>query len=224
MARSASSPAKRLAALALTLAVPTAALAPFAIEGSAQGQRSNVAPKPKASAAGPSADRYDPDDVKAISEYMETLVKGNERFLAKDLNAAVDLYKKAIQLSPRNPYGHLLLGEAYLAQENLGEAEAAFKEAAEASDSKNPALRSRCLFAVADVFEREKKWPEARAAWQAYSEHAPKVPDGGTHPESGVARMKAIDDMLKLEKSYVAVRERIAAEKADAGKPPAPKK
>lgn len=217
---------RRALSIALSLAMPAMALAPFAFEGEAAGQRSNVAPKakPAASAQAAGSDRYDPDNIKAISEYMETLVKGTERFEAKDVNGAIDLFKKAIQLSPKNPYGHLLLGEAYLAQENLGEAEAAFKEAVEDSDSKNPALRSKCLFAIADVYEREKKLPEARTAWQAYAEHAPKVPDGGTHPESAVGRMKAIDDMLKLEKSYVAVRERIAAEKADAGKAPPPKK
>jgi hypothetical protein len=115
-----------------------------------------------------------------------------------------------------------LLGEGYLATNNLGEAEAAFKTAEELNDAKLPLVRSNVLFAVADVYEREKKWDLARAAWQAYAEHAGKLgADSGAHPGSGAARLKAVDDWLKLDKQYEVVRQRIAAEKADAGaKPP----
>jgi hypothetical protein len=86
------------------------------------------------------------------------------------------------------------------------------------------------LFAVADCFEREKKWEQARVAWKLYSDHAAKLgADGGAFPESGAARLKVIDDWLALDKKYDLVRQRIAAEKvadagAEAGKPGAPKK
>ncbi len=178
----------------------------------AEGQK----PAPRAAAAD-AGDRYDPETKTAISQHMETLVKGNERFVAKDVNGAIDLYKKAIQLNPKHPLGPYLLGEAYLAQENLSEAEAAFKQAAELSDSRNQVVRSHVLFALADCYEREKKREQARAAWQAYAEHAPKVPDGGAFPGSAAARIKAIDDWMKLDKAYEIVRQRIADEKKDAG-------
>jgi tetratricopeptide (TPR) repeat protein len=153
---------------------------------------------------------------------METLVKGNARFLAKDVPGAIDLYKKAIQLNPRNPLGPYLLGEAFLATGNIGEAEASLKQAVELSDSKNQALRSHVLFLMADIYEREKKWPEAREAWQAYAEHVPNVPDGGAFPETAAARIKTIDTWVALEKTSAAVRERIANEKKDGGASPAP--
>lgn len=145
-----------------------------------------------------------------------TLVgKGNERYAAKDYPGAASVFRMAVQTSPRNPLGSYLLGEAYLASANLGEAEAAFKAAAAIDDPQTPpAARSRVLFAVADCYEREKKWEQARASWQAYAEHAAKLaPDAGAHPASAAARIKVIDEWLKLEKQSEAVRERIAAEK-----------
>lgn len=195
----------------LAVVAPAFALAPLVASGE---------PKPAAKRPKPadSAERYDPDNITAISEYMETLAKGNARFVAKEHTAAIDTYKRAIQLSPRNPLGYLLLTEAYLATGNLGEADAAIQQAYEA-DAKNATLRSHVLFLRADVFEREKKWDQAKLAWQAYTEHAAKLgPDAGAYPQSGAERLKAIQKVMDLEKAYVVVRERIAAEKADAGK------
>jgi tetratricopeptide (TPR) repeat protein len=203
--------AKRTAVVLLVALVPLVPLV-------ASGQR----PKQAAKADGGDG-KYDPENLTALSQHMETCIKGNERYNAKDYNGAIDLYKKAIQLNPKHPLGPYLLGEAYLALGNMGEAEAAFKQAAELNDPRNPQFKSHALFALADIYEREKKWTEARAAWQAYAEHAPRVPDGGAFPQSAAARMKAIDDWMKLDKQYETVRANIAKEKQDAG-PPAPKK
>lgn len=173
-------------------------------------------------------DKHDPENVVAISQYMEAVAKGAEQYKKGDHVAAIDSFKKAIPLSPKNPLAHLLLGEAYLAKSNLTEAEAAFLAAQEAgapSDAKGQLLRSHVLFAVADVYERQKKWAEAKAAWQAYLDHASRMaPDSGAHPQSGVARKDVVDKVLEREKVYAAVRERIAAEKdggakADAASP-----
>lgn len=169
-------------------------------------------------------ERHDPENVIAISQYVETLAKGAEYFKKGDHNAAIDSFKKAIPLAPKNPLAHLLLGEAYLAKNNLPEAEAAFLAAQEASTTrsgKEQVLRSHVLFAVADVYERQKKWNEARAAWASYNEHAAKLsPDSGAYPFTGIARKEAVEKAIEREKVYAAVRERIAAEKskaADAG-------
>ncbi len=157
--------------------------------------------------------------------FSAMVTKGTERYAAKDYPGAIDVFKMAAQTSPRNPLGPYLLGEAYLASGNLGEAEAAFKTAAGLDDAKtSPAVGSRVLFAVADCYEREKKWEQAAAAWRAYAEHASKLAaDAGAHPESAAARLKVIEEWMRLEKASEAVRERIAAEKADAG-PANPKK
>jgi tetratricopeptide (TPR) repeat protein len=205
-------------ALTLSMAVGSLVIGVALVSTEAAGQRP--------AKAQPEADRTDPNNVTAISQFMETVSKGNEKYNAKDYPAAVDVYKKAIQLNPRHPLGSYLLGEAYLALGNLAEAEAAFKVAEELTDPKFAVVRSHVLFAVADVYERQKKWELARTAWQAYAEHATKLgaDDAGTraHPQSGAARLKAVDDALKLDKQYEIVRRRIADERADAGAPAAP--
>jgi tetratricopeptide (TPR) repeat protein len=208
-------------ALALALAAGSMTLGVALVAQDASGQKSAPAAAAKPKAAAPDAgDRYDPDNITAISQFMETAVKGTEKYNAKDYPGAIDIFKKAIQLNPRQPLGPYLLGEAYLATANLAEAEAAFKTAEDLNDPKQPLVRSHVLFALADCYEREQKWAEARSAWQAYNDHAAKLgPDGGAYPQSGAARIKAIDDALKQDKAYEIVRQRIAAEKADAGAP-----
>jgi len=192
----------------IALAIPLVVLAPLALAGEPQ-----KAPPEKTE----KSDRYDPDNVSALSQYMELLVKSNERFAAKDTTAAIDGYKKAIQLSPKHPLAHYLLAEAYLQTSNLGEAEAALSQALPLADAKNLALRGRVLFLSADVQERQKKWAEARTAWQAYAEFAARNADG-SFPQTAAERIKAIQKVLDAEKAYVAVRERIANEKSDGGK------
>jgi len=212
---------KRLGLL-VALAVPTIVWIPLA----ASEPKKPAGQTDKA--AGDKSDKYDPENITGISQFMEAIAKGNERFAAKDFTAAIDLYKKAVQLSPKNALGHYVLTEAYLSQNNLGEAEASIKEAYENGDMKNPVLRSRVLFLVADVYERQKKWEQAKTAWQAYAEHAAKYADAG-YPQTSAERIKAIQKVLDNDKAYALVRERIAAEKLDGGKsqpapPPSPKK
>jgi cytochrome c-type biogenesis protein CcmH/NrfG len=200
----------RVLAVVLALGVPAIALVPLAASGE---------PKPKQEKDG----RYDADNITAISQFMETIAKGTTLFAAKDVTGAIDTYRKAVQLSPKNALGYYFLAEAYLASGNLGEAEAAIAQAHELNDPRNPALRARVLFLTADVYERAKKKEQARAAWQAYTEHAAKFgPDSGAYPHSGAERLKVMQKILEMEKAYSGVRERIAAEK-DGGKSP-PKK
>jgi hypothetical protein len=71
-------------------------------------------------------------------------------------------------------------------------------------------MRARILFVVADLKERQKKWDEARAAWQAYLDWATKNPNAGTFPASGQSRQQVIDNMTKQDKAYDVVRQRIA--------------
>lgn len=207
-------------AIAVALAVPALVLFPFAAADAQKAKPARTAPSGEK--------KFDPENTTALSQAMETVLEGNKKYLAKDYAGALDIYKKALVLNPRMALAHYLAGETFLAMSNLGEAEAAFKAAEEVTSAKEPIVRSHVLFALADCYEREKKWEDAKKAWQAYGEHAAKL-DGGAHPASGVARLKAIDDYLTLDKKYEIVRQRIAAEKADAGSsssaaPPAPPK
>src|SRR5689334_3872569 len=79
----------------------------------AAGQKPAAAAKPKV--APDAGERYDPENITAISQFMETVGKGNEKYAAKDYPGAIDTFKKAIQLNPRQPLGPYLLGEAHLA-------------------------------------------------------------------------------------------------------------
>lgn len=231
----------RLRTALSAILVPAALLLPIAIGGTAfggdDGKAPSSAPTPKPtkknapSAAGEHA--YDPDNVTAISQYVESLNKAVEKFQAQERTAAIDGIRKAITLNPRHPLGHYLLGEVYAASGNLSEAEAALSAARELGNDKHPVLRGHVLFALADVYERQKKWEDAKTTWQAYSEYAAKVgADAGVHPQSAAERLKVAQKIIDLEKAYVVVRERIAAEKElkDAGaaapapaKPPAKK-
>lgn len=208
--------------VALALILPAVLVVPLAALG-------DDAPPPRKKLPPAATDvKYDPDEIVAISQFMETAVKGNEKYVAKDYTAAIDLFKKAVQLAPKNALGPYLLCEAYLASGNMPEAEAAIASAVELApaDPKKAEIKARILFLRADVHERQKKWPEAKAAWQAYVDFASKVTgDAGVYPSSGTSRLAAIQKVIDLEAKYAGVRERIAADKADAGRgKPAPSK
>ena len=161
-------------------------------------------------------DKYDPDNRTHISKFMETAVEGNKKLVSRDFPGAIQLYRQAIQLQPTNPLGHYLLGEAQSASGNLAEAEASWTQADNLGD-KVPDVKVRILFCLADLKERQKKWDDAKAAWQRYKEYIASHAGAGGAPASADARISAIDEMLKQDKAYDIVRQRIAAEK-DGGK------
>jgi hypothetical protein len=168
--------------------------------------------------AGPKDEaKSDADNVTALSKYMETLLKGNGKYLARDLPGALEIYRSAIPLKPKDALGHYLIAETQIAAGNLAEADASLKQADANSDGKNPGLRAKILFLTADVRERQKKWDEAKMAWQAYGDFAAKNPTVA-FPASATSRVQAIDEMTKQDKAYEIVRKRIAEEKANAGK------
>jgi tetratricopeptide (TPR) repeat protein len=177
------------------------------------------------SSAGTSADsgplHRDPDNKAGLAEWMERCIQGNAKYLAHDIPGAIDLYRQAIQLAPKRPLPHYLLAEAQLGAGHLQDAEAALHDAEQASDDRDPNVRGKILFALADAQERGKKWEGAKAAWKTYAEYAAKHGDAGMAPPTPAARIQAIDDALRQDAAYEAVRERIANEGKDAGAPDA---
>jgi tetratricopeptide (TPR) repeat protein len=148
------------------------------------------------------------------SKYKEACSQGNGKYAARDFPGAIEAYRKAIELEPRNPLAHYLLGEAQLAAGSFVEADAAWNRAALESSDKDAALRAKILFVLADLRERQKKWDDARAAWQVYIDWAAKYPNAGAFPPSGQSRQQVIDAMLKQDKAYEVVRQRIADTKS----------
>lgn len=142
-------------------------------------------------------------------------MKGNEKYVAKDIQGAVDQYRRAIQLAPKNPIGHYMLGVGLMTLGNTQEAELSFKQAVTVGDT-SPPIKARALFALADLKERQKKWEDAKTAWQAYADYVTKHAAAGSLL-SATTKLEALDEMLKQDKAYEVVRDRIANDKGDAG-------
>lgn len=184
-----------------------------------------LAAPPAAAPAAPGAPSpgHDPNNVLGISETMEAIVDGDVKYVAKDFAGAMEAYKKAVKLQPKNPLGHLRIGAVHLQAGSLAEAETAWNQADSVADPV-PQIKAKVLFALADLRERMKKWDDAKASWQRYGEYVAKHPEAGFGP-TAAARGLAIEDMTKQDKAYDVVRERIAAEKAEKAAPAAaPKK
>jgi len=142
-------------------------------------------------------------------EYRKACEAGNAKYAARDFSGAIEQYRKAIELNPKQGLGFYLLGEAELAAGSLTEAEAAWNRAALESGEQDPALHARVLFVQADLKERQLKWDEARAAWQVYLDWATRFPNANAFPSSGQSRQQVIDSMKKQDKAYEIVRQRI---------------
>jgi tetratricopeptide (TPR) repeat protein len=144
------------------------------------------------------------------SGFKSAVTDGSTKYAARDFAGAVAAFQKAIEADPKNPLGHYFLGEAQLANNNMTEAEAAWTRASLESADKDPALRARILFVLADLKERQKKWDEAKAAWQVYLDWAAKYPEAKAFTGSGQSRQQMIGAMQKQDQAYAVVRQRIA--------------
>jgi tetratricopeptide (TPR) repeat protein len=183
------------------VAVPLSALA----DGGKGGSKKKDDAAPSAAAA--------PAKNMPSKEYLKLCEAGNAKYAGRDFAGAIDQYRKAIELTPKHALGFYFLGEAQLAAGNLAEADAAWNRATLESSEQDPALRARVLFVVADLRERQKRWDDAKAAWQVYLDWAAKYPNANAFPGSGQSRQQVIDTMLKQDKAYDVVRERSAATK-----------
>jgi tetratricopeptide (TPR) repeat protein len=184
---------------ALFLAATTFVLVPSA---SADGDKGSTKKKHDDTASSTSKSGPSPD-------YKKACDLGNAKYASRDFPGAIDQYRKAIELSPKQALGFYLLGEAQLAAGSLTEAEAAWGRAALESGEQDPTLHARVLFVLADLKERQLKWDEARAAWQVYLDWATRYPNANAFPGSGQSRQQVIDSMKKQDKAYDVVRQRI---------------
>jgi len=144
--------------------------------------------------------------------YAEACSQGAAKYAARDFPGAVADFQKAIEASPNLPLAHYLLGEAQLAAGNLTEAEASWNRASSQSTS-DASMHARVLFVLADLRERQKRWDDAKTAWQAYLDWASKNSNASAFPTSGQSRQQVIDTMMKQDKAYDVVRQRIAETK-----------
>ena len=145
-------------------------------------------------------------------EYSSTCAQGNAKYAARDFDGAIALYRKAIERSPHQPLGLLPSrgGAARGRQPRRGRGFLGVARPLEAGE-KDPALQARILFVTADLKERQKKWEDAKAAWQTYLDWANRFPDAGVFPASAQSREAVLDTVIKQDKAYEIVRQRIAA-------------
>ena len=146
--------------------------------------------------------------------FKDAAAQGITKYAARDFPGAVASFQKAIEADPKNPLGHYFLGESQLAAGNMTEAEAAWNRASLEAADKDPGLRAKILFVLADLKERQHKWDDAKQAWQVYLDWAAKYPNAGAFAGSGQSRQQSIDTMQKQDTSYGVVRQRIADTKS----------
>jgi tetratricopeptide (TPR) repeat protein len=148
------------------------------------------------------------------AEYKKACDAGNAKYASRDFTGAVEQYRKAIELSPKQALAFYLMGEAQLAANSLTEAEAAWNRAVLESGEDDVALHAKALFLLADLKERQLKWDDARSAWQVYLDWANRYPSAGAFAGSAQSRLQVIDSMKKQDKAYEIVRQRIEETKA----------
>jgi hypothetical protein len=70
-------------------------------------------------------------------------------------------------------------------------------------------LKSKILFVLADLKERQKAYDDGVARWKEYDQHARSVPDSRGFPATATDRIKRADDWKKITADSAEVRLRI---------------
>ncbi|MFW5739936.1 MAG: tetratricopeptide repeat protein [Myxococcota bacterium] len=197
-----------LIALGLALSVSTALAAD-------EDKKSDADKSADKESAADTKERKDPKGVQGISPFMELLNEGNAAYIARDYAGAVAKYQEALQKEPSRALGHYMLGQAFLADGKLQEADSAWQSALRYAE-KEPVLKAKTLFVIADLRERQGQWEEATQAWQAYAQFVGANPNANGYPATATERQKAIETRKDLAAKYAEVKKRIAQREKDA--------
>src|SRR5690606_28836603 len=108
------------------------------------------------------------------------LTEGYAKVLANDIPGGVAALERAAAVKPESGLAAHALAQAHVLSGDLAAAEKVCASAL-SGEGLEPAHRSKLLFAHADVLERQKRWVDARAAWQAYAAHAAEHKGQGSH-------------------------------------------
>jgi tetratricopeptide (TPR) repeat protein len=157
----------------------------------------------------------DPNGVKGVSPFWESVAKGDSAYVARDFEGAVRAYRDAITSAPQNALGHYRIGEAHLAKGDPKEAEQAWV-AALRYVGEDHTLRGKILFVLSDLRERQKLLDDANDSWTKYEEFAREKPEAKTYPATAADRKQKIADRKKMLEDYGAVKKRIEQRLAEA--------
>ncbi len=186
--------------------------------------------KQQAVATGKTADGVPRDvrGVQGISPFWEQIKQGDNAYIARSFDQALESYKAAIAALPHDPIGHLRVAEVHLQKGQLPEAEQALVAALRFVGT-DIGQKAKIFFLLAEVRERKLAVDEAIASWTAYEklqsevkppETAVVTSEKGTKAkppapvrifgDTAVERKKRLEEHKKLEAEYASVKERIA--------------
>ncbi|MCU0691870.1 MAG: hypothetical protein MUF54_10750 [Polyangiaceae bacterium] len=203
----------RWSALVLVVGAVTFAQAAFAQAGTSDGSAKDEESTATSRAAGNT--RRDPKGVTGISPTMERIIEGNAAYLAREFAMAADKYQQAIEQEPRNPLPHYMLGQAFVVQTKLDDAERAVQAALRLA-GKNAPLRTKLLLVMADLRERQNRLDDADAAWKEYATSVGRTAGAAGHPATPAARQKVIATRKQMQSNYAQVKDRIAQREREA--------
>ncbi len=175
-----------------------------------RAERRDDAPATRAKRASSGAStRQDPRGVTGISPYWELLQAGDRAFVARQFSDALGAYQDAIREEPQAPLAHYRAGEAALAAGQLDVARASWE--AGLRYAKEPAMKAKLLFVLADVEERARATSAAISAWKTFKSFAEGEPSLAAMAAVAAERIERLETWLRLQEQYAVVRERIAA-------------
>jgi len=162
---------------------------------------------PAAPAPAPAAAKIDPK-AKGTNPYNAKLQKGIAAYTSKDYQGAVAAYKDAVAADANDPLALYFLGEAQLATGSLAEADSSYAKSLSLVGAKDD-LHAKLLFVIADLRERQGKWPDAKKAWDDYTQFLGAHPTAKGYATTATERNKVIDTHVDLEAKYSEVKKRI---------------
>jgi tetratricopeptide (TPR) repeat protein len=149
-----------------------------------------------------------PRGIKGVSPFWESIKNGDNAYLARDFDGAIAAYRHAITQQPQHPMGHYRLGAAQAAKGDQKEAELAWSAGLRFAD-KDPIMKAKLLFVLADLRERQKAYDDADARWTEYGKHANQHQNARAYPATADDRKKRIAAAKQLATEYAEVKQRI---------------
>ena len=142
-------------------------------------------------------------------EYMVILAKGHDAYRLRDYDKALNLYREAADLAPKNAKPLYFIGCAHRALKNYEEAVGAF-ETAYLLSTGDDWWKAMASFNIAMTYEAAGKLTEAKKSWQDFQKFASGKSALSILAATAEKRIDAIDKYIELDKKYEAVRDRIA--------------
>jgi hypothetical protein len=217
----------------LALALSTSFTTPA--QAQAKSAQAKGAQPAKAGKAAGGAVKRDPNGIKGISPYMEEIAKGRDAFKAKDHSGAIRAFQAAISKDGDRQLGYYMLAQTQLDKGDLDDAVATVEEGSAKKGTE--AVQAKMSFLKSELMERKAnskpgednapgsaleaigtKWQGVKSAWRAYADFVAAHDGAPNYGASASDRQKKIDERVKRDNDFAAVRVRIAADEKQGDK------